>query len=414
MTDPKSSFKRAVASVVVPALALLACTGLALAQEAKVRFASPRNNSTALGETTIEVVVRRPAGVDLERLELIVDGEPLTALTSPPWRASWDAGDGSRGHRLMAIAYLSDGTTVRGAIHTSPLRINAVEEVDLVNLYVIVRNRDGRYVTDLVQDDFSVLENGERQEIRRFSTEGKPLSIGIVLDTSLSMRGKRLESAQKAALEFLDALGPQDRGMVVPFNDAVRIPEELTDDTKVLADDIRSVEASGGTALYDAVYRTSRSLGSVSGRKVLVVLSDGRDEAASGLEPGSLHTLDEALDQALRNDVIIFAIGLGRDLDQLDFYHRHTLEAILTRLASETGGRVVFLAKAGQLKRAFNEVALDLRHQYSIAYVSSDQRRDGKWRKIELSVPGTDREVVTRKGYYAPDDREGGNPLGPR
>lgn len=389
---------RKLLTIATLAVACLAAS----ARDAKIRFSSPRNMSTALGETEIEVVITRPPGVEVSRLELSVDGSPLTVLTAPPWKTVWDAGDGSRGHRLVAVARLSDGSELHGVVNTSPLRINQIEEVDLVNLYVIVRSRSGRYVTDLLRDDFRVLENGRLQQIQRFSAEGKPLSIAIVLDTSLSMKGSRLESAQKAALEFLDALRPEDQAMVVTFDDEVRIPEELTAEAGVLADDIRSADAAGGTALYDAVWRTSRRLGRFDGRKVMVLLSDGRDEAASGLEPGSLHTLEEALDQALRNDVMIFAIGLGRQLDTLDFYQRYSLESLLDRLASETGGRMIALSRAGQLKRAFNDVALDLRHQYTIAYISDDPSRDGKWRRIELTVPGEDHEVITRKGYYGP------------
>jgi len=399
-----------LAALVVWALA----APVSVAQDAKLRFLSPRNLATALGETEIAVVITRPAGVEVLRLELVVDGAPLTTLTAPPWKAVWDAGDGSRGHRVVAVALLSDGSELRGVVNTSPLRINQVEEVDLVNLYVIVRSQGGRYVTDLERDDFRVLENGRPQRIQRFSSEGKPLRIAIVLDTSLSMRGSRLESAQKAALEFLDALRPEDEALVVTFDDEVRIPEQLTSDADMLAHDIRAVQATGGTALYDAVWRTSRRLGRLDGRKVMVLLSDGRDEAASGLEPGSLHTLDEALDQALRSDVMIFAIGLGRQLDLLDFYQRYTLESLLTRLASETGGRMIPLSRAGQLKRAFGDVALDLRHQYSIAYVSDDTTRDGKWRKVELTVPGQDYEVVTRKGYYSPEEARAGQFVGSR
>lgn len=393
---------RKLLTIATLAVACLAAS----ARDAKIRFSSPRNMSTALGETEIEVVITRPPGVEVSRLELSVDGSPLTVLTAPPWKTVWDAGDGSRGHRLVAVARLSDGSELHGVVNTSPLRINQIEEVDLVNLYVIVRSRSGRYVTDLLRDDFRVLENGRLQQIQRFSAEGKPLSIAIVLDTSLSMKGSRLESAQKAALEFLDALRPEDQAMVVTFDDEVRIPEELTAEAGVLADDIRSADAAGGTALYDAVWRTSRRLGRFDGRKVMVLLSDGRDEAASGLEPGSLHTLEEALDQALRNDVMIFAIGLGRQLDTLDFYQRYSLESLLDRLASETGGRMIALSRAGQLKRAFNDVALDLRHQYTIAYISDDPSRDGKWRRIELTVPGEDHEVITRKGYYGPEEAD--------
>ena len=142
-------------------------------------------------------------------------------------------------------------------MRTSPLRINYVEEVGLVNLYPVVRSAGGNYVADLTQEDFTVLEDGKEQAILRFSTERRPLRIGIVLDTSLSMEGKKLQNASKAALEFLDILEPGDEGMVVTFSDRVQIMQEITSDRKLMAEAIESVEALGGTALYDAIWRTS-------------------------------------------------------------------------------------------------------------------------------------------------------------
>ena len=145
---------------------------------------------------------------------------------------------------------------------------------------------------------------------------------------------------------------------------------------------------------------------------MLILLSDGRDEAANGLEPGSLHTLSEALDKALRNEVMIFAIGFGRDLDQqFDFYERTTLAEILSRLAESTGGRVLFPKRTGALRSAFEEVAVHLRHQYSIAYSPDNESKDGAWREIRLRTRQPELEVVTRKGYYAASDRadEGAN-----
>jgi Ca-activated chloride channel family protein len=409
--DPRRSFLRLALG-----LALLSAMALpALSQDqGRIRFVAPRNMATALGSTEIDLTVVAPEGLTVVNVVLTVDGQPLTTLTERPWMTTWDAGDGSKGHRLKAVARLSDGSTLETAINTSPLRINYVEQVDLVNLYVLVRTRGGQYVTDLEKGDFAVEENGRTQRIQRFSTEGKPLRIGIVIDTSLSMQGKRLESAQRAALDFLGALQPDDTGMVVTFNDDVYVPETLTNDRAQLASVIRGAEARGGTALYDAIWRTSHRLRKFDGRRVLVLLSDGKDESYDGLEPGSLHTLEEALNQALRNEVMVFAIGLGRDLKSLDFYQRNTLESILTRLADETGGRVVFLKSPGQLKKAFQEVALDLRHQYSLAYSSDDPARDGKWRRIRLQVPSRDVEVITRKGYYAPKDDDGKNTLGSR
>ena len=356
--------------------------------------------------------VRRFALEDFGTKKSITDN--LRRISSDVIDGEWNAGDDGRAHRLEAVLRLSDGREARSSIRTSPLRVNQVEKVDLVNLYLVVRDASGNYVADLTRDDFKILENGTPQRIERFTTTHKPLRVGIVLDSSLSMGKKaRLEKAKKAALEFLDILQAGDEGAVVNFNDFVHITQGFSSSKQLLAEAIKDAFPSGGTALYDAVWKTSRLLEGFSGRRVMVLLSDGRDESANGFEPGSLHTLDESMEQALRSEVMIFPIGLGKDLG--DTYIRRweglsgrsnvdtstTLADVLHQLADNTGGRAVMSTNPSRLRKAFHDIAEDLRHQYSIAYDSTHAERDGKWRAVEVSVPGRQLQVVTRKGYYS-------------
>ena len=400
-------------------LAVLACAlgtlSAVLGADPEIRFLKPRNLATVVGETTIEVRVVVPSGATVDRVEFLIDGRHAAERTAPPWTVLWDAGEAERGHRLEAVLYLSDGRRAQASIRTSPLQVQEVVRVDLVNLYLVVRDGGGGYVTSLDLKDFAVREDGVEQTLERFSASHKPLRVGIVLDSSLSMiKGERLKKAKKAAMGFLDVLREDDQGIVVSFNDYVRLGEELSSDTEAMARAIQAAEASGGTALYDAVWKTSKLLAGFDGRRVLVLLSDGRDEAANGFEPGSLHTVEEALDEALRAEVMIFPIGLGDDLDN-QYIHRWSnlsgrsnvddstsLAELLERLADTTGGRAVMSSNAAKLRRAFAEIAADLRHQYSIAYTSSNAKQDGKWRSVEVETPGRRLEVVTRKGYYAP------------
>lgn len=378
-----------------------------------VAFVAPAAGGRTVGTVTIKVRVAAPPGALVERVELSVDGKPLSTIRSAPWQTVWDAGDGLDAHRLDAVARFSDGSEARAVLRTTPLVVNFWQDVPLVNLYAVVRDRRGEYVTDLVKDDFRIAENGRPQVIDRFSKERKPLRVGIVLDTSLSMkRGDRIDAARRSAVRFLDVMEPGDEGIVVTFNDAVTVAQELTHDKSAMVAAIESISAQGGTALYDAIFRTSEMLERFDGRRVLVLLSDGKDEAASGLEPGSLHTVDEALDRALRSEVMIFAIGLGRGLDQeYDFHNRETLAAILTRIAESTGGRVLFRSEGHQLKRAFELVTEDLRNQYSLAYIPEDRKRDGRWREIRLTTLRPELKISTRQGYFAPSDP---HPVAPR
>jgi VWFA-related protein len=384
----------------------------------KVSFVTPRHFATVLGPTKLEASVENlPAGVEVEQLIFTVDGVAEKALSGPPWVAQWDAGDQGRGYRLEVIARLSNGEELSQVIATSELRINQRESVDLVNIYPVVRDRSGGYISDLTKADFKVLERGRDQRIDRFTTERRPLRIGIVLDTSLSMSDdNKLNAAQQAALSFVESLEQDDQGMVVTFSDRVRVRQDFTSNHQQLRDAIAATEADGGTALYDAVWRTARMLRDFDARRVIVLLSDGRDEATSGFEPGSLHTLDEALDQALRSEVMVFSIGLGAKLERectRQWERRYdsnregcpageSLEDVLSKLSQSTGGRLLVTKSSRKLRSAFENVAEDLRNQYSIAYSSNDPNKDGEWREIEVSVPKRpDLRVVTRDGYFA-------------
>jgi VWFA-related protein len=383
-----------------------------------IGFLNPRNGEMALGETRIELELAVPAGAAVRRVELRVDERLIATLESPPWTVTWDAGDGVGARRLEALAVLADERTARARIATSALKIDQVERVDLVDLYLTVLDSDGNHVTDLEQNEFRVFENGVRQTIEHFSASRRPLRLAIVIDSSNSMtKGDRLERARAAAIEFLDVLLPEDECLVVSFSDEVRVLGEFSAEREALAAAIRSIEPEGGTALYDAIWRTADRLREFEGRRVLVLLSDGRDEASNGLEPGSLHTLDEAVAQAITSEVIVFTIGVGQGLDRQyairwgqlggasNVDTSRSLEGILRELAETTGGRAVFTASSGRIRRAFEEFAADLRHQYSIGFNSTDPARDGRWRELTVDVPGRDVTVRTRTGYYAPRAR---------
>lgn len=410
----------------MPALVLWAvgAWSVAAASDPAIRFLEPHNLATVLGEKTIRLAVGVPDGAVVDRVEIRVDGAPLAVLTEPPWETAWDAGREGRSHRLEAVVHLADGRQARSVIRTSPLHVDQIEKVDLVNLYLVVRDGSGRYVTDLTRGDFEIAEDGVPQTVERFATTHKPLRVGIVLDSSDSMRKQeRLDKSKVAALRFLEVLEPGDEAAVIDFNDYVRVSQDFSADQAALTRAIQSAIPTGGTALYDAVWRTSRLLADFDGRRVMVLLSDGQDMDVAGLDPGSLHTLDEALEQALRNEVMIFSIGLGDKLDSNYVYRwddrglpqpdpSTTLESLLRRFAESTGGRAVFSKGTSGLRKAFADIAEDLRHQYSIAYVSTNTARDGKWRSISVRTPGRTLEVVTRRGYYAPDSRKAGHAKG--
>ena len=409
-----------VAAALLAAIPCLAATVRPETEGGALRFVAPRDLSTVLGPATFALAVEPPEGTQVVRVEVSLDARLLVVLEAPPWTASWDAGEEGGNHRLAARAILSDGRELHASVRTSPLRIDQVVEVALVNVYAIAKDGKGDYVRDLRAEEMRLFENGRPQRIERFNAERKPLRVALVLDTSLSMRGDKMEEAKRAALEFLGVLQAGDEAMVIAFSDRVEILRDFTSDPEALETAIRTAVPKGGTALYDAIWTASERLAPLDSRRVIVLLSDGKDEAASGLEPGSLHNFDEAIERALRSEAMIFAIGLGSTLardakrlesdpaasaDQMDFYGRKPLASILNEFSRSTGGRAIFSASAGRVRRAFEEVAEDLRHQYVLAYAPDDRRHDGSWREIRVQSTRAGVSFTNRSGYYAPKDR---------
>ena len=273
--------------------------------------------------------------------------------------------------------------------------------IEVINLNVSVTDSQNRYVTDLVEKDFAVFEDGIRQELSLFTHENLPISLALLIDTSASM-DEKLAVAQSAAIRFVKTLRPQDLAQVVQFNDRITVLQDYTADQAALEGAIRRTQASGSTALYNALYVTLKDLGGRKSaaelrRRAIVLLSDGEDTA-------SLVNDEQVLDLARKAEINIYAISLRpnrpADRDRLAFSQA---VYVLTALARDTGGQVHFPASLSELDAVYDRIAEELRTQYSLGYVSSNQHRDGKWRRIVVRVPEReDLQIRHKLGYYAP------------
>jgi Ca-activated chloride channel family protein len=270
--------------------------------------------------------------------------------------------------------------------------------VDLVNVLCSVFDKNtNSFVTNLTRDDFAVFEDEQKQEIKNFARETDlPLTLAMLMDTSQSVAPK-LKFEQEAATQFFQTiLREKDRAMLVEFDSGVRLLQDFTSDPNKMAREIKKLRAAGGTALYDAVYNTcDEKLIRETGRKAIIILSDGEDES-------SRTSLHQALELALRAEATIFAIsvskggffGVGNGSREGD--------AVLKEMAQETGGRVFFPFKVEELDNAFRQINQELRSQYNIGYLSTNSARDGSYRKIEIKVQEKGLKLNYRKGYYAP------------
>jgi VWFA-related protein len=403
-----SGFVRPAAVVLLSICALLLAAAAARAggDVVVVRFKSPLAGQPVFGEVPIQVAIETPEDVRTLKVEIFVDGRLRATLFEPPFRTLWDTAEGADPHHLRAKVYTSDGGVTSAETRTVPRLGIQRARVLLVEVYVTVKSKAGRFSTDLPAETFLVREEGAEQTLSLFTTERKPVHVVLLLDVSASMkRERRLSTAKKAAEVFVEALEPEDRVALVTFSDSVEIIRPFTSKREEILRAILQMQPQRGTALYDAIYAAAGLLGEVEGRRALVLLSDGQDLAFDGLGAGSARTFEEAVAQALRQQVSAYTIGLGERLAaDFDYNRLHSAEEVLKRLAVDTGGNFFPVKRSGRLKRAFNRVLDELRFQYTLGYHPTNDRRDGSWRSIQVSVEHPDLVVTARKGYFAPTD----------
>jgi VWFA-related protein len=266
-------------------------------------------------------------------------------------------------------------------------------ETRLVVLHATVLNSRGERVMGLDQQAFTVYENGKRQPIAVFRRDDVPISVGLLIDNSGSMRPLR-SRVERAALAFARASNPQDELFVLNFADRVRVDVPMTSDLHVLEAGISRVDSIGGTALRDAVRTGELYLRDHAkwDRRVLLVITDGFDNASDT-------TIDQIRRQAELTDTTIEAIGLfGGDDPGKIRAGRHQLASITDR----TGGGSYYPAGLNEIEALAVDIARQIRNQYTIGYAPLDQRLDGSFRTIRLEVKGPDRySVRTKSGYRA-------------
>jgi Ca-activated chloride channel homolog len=266
-------------------------------------------------------------------------------------------------------------------------------DVNLVVLNPVVRDRKGQFASDLREADFQVYEDGVRQTIQLFRHEDIPVTVGLVVDHSGSMRPK-LGDVITAARVFVQSSRSDDQMFVVNFNEKVTlaVPDTVQSGNRseALARAIAGTPATGKTALYDAAIEAFRQL-RVGGpeKKVLIVISDGGDNVSS-------HKLAEVLKTAEESNVLVYTIGIFDDEDD------DKNPGVLTRLARATGGEAFFPRQHDEVEAICQSIARDIRNQYTIGYTSGNSARSGPWRSIRLTAAaaGHDKlEVRTRSGY---------------
>lgn len=268
-------------------------------------------------------------------------------------------------------------------------------DVDLVVFNLTVTDSRGRQVSGLTQSNFRISEEGRPQQIKLFRPEDVPATIGLIIDSSGSMRNK-LQQTVSSAIGFVGASNPQDEMFVISFNEKVYLglpsSTRFTSDPAQVGGALGRIRPEGLTALYDALAAGLEHLkGGANDRKALVLLSDGADNASS-------RKLDDIVPIARQSGATIYTIGI------YDVADPDKDPGALRKMAELTGGRSYFPKQVDDLGQVWLDIAGGIRSQYTIGYVSSNPNRDGAFRKVRVTASGRDGRalrVSTREGYTA-------------
>lgn len=314
-----------------------------------------------------------------------------------------DAATGTNVHQHSLFTVLAIAAAIAGAVVVGAAQRERRDptlfrgSVDLVNVGVTVAGKKQRLVTDLTVNDFAVYEDGKPQPIFAFASgaePGPPLHVGVLLDVSASQE-LDLGFTQNAVIKFLTSLPEAVDMTFIDFASQVRGGRYAQSDFPRLVKRVRDLKAGGETALYDAIGVYLDGASEQDGRKIMVLYTDGGDTQSS-------LSLDSLMKLLKASDVTVYAIGA---LEKQPFKAALIQRALLADIAEATGGTAFFPSNVKDLDRIYEQVLGEVRAQYTLGYLSTNEKADGSWRKVDVRITRPDAKglhIRARKGYYAP------------
>jgi Ca-activated chloride channel homolog len=293
---------------------------------------------------------------------------------------------------LVFVSFVTDVSFVRATAQAPPFR----SRVDIVNLCVTVTDKQGNLVADLTAADFEISEDGKEQAIRYFtaggvsSGEAPAMHLGLMLDVSESM-GEDMSFSKTASIKFLNTLTDAVDITVVDFDTEIRTARYSQNEFARLIERIRQKKASGFTALYDAIGTYLDGAAGQDGRKIMLIYTDGGDTRSS-------IRFHELMDLLKASDVTVYAIG---ELEHQSASTKNEQRMVLQQIADITGGQAFFPTSVKELDRIYEKVVAQIRAQYILGYLSTNNKTDGSWRKVEVKIGRKDLRVRSRRGYFA-------------
>jgi Ca-activated chloride channel homolog len=372
---------------------LFAVAAVAVAAQSvdgRLRIESPAAGSLVSGPVVIRASVAPDVVPRVQMLTFYVDGTAVcsnVAVGRP--ECAWNAGADVKAHLIRVVATLSGEERLVATVRTEKLGYAETVRVDVVQIAALVRDGDGKFVSGLPREAFRVFENGAPQRLTHFAAQDSSLDVVLAIDVSGSMADS-LADLKQAVSAFLQAVGSNDRVTVVAFNDAMFTLASQQTSPEARAAAVGRLQAWGGTALYDVLSKSIDMLTQGTGRRALVLFTDGEDRS-------SQTTLAAVKEKLESTDSTLFAVGLGRGatVDEL--------KRALQDLTEANGGSVLFAEKSRDLKGVFARVVEELSHQYLLGYESTNQKRDGTWRPVRVETTEKRYRVHARQGYRAPE-----------
>lgn len=351
-----------------------------------LKLVEPRRDKLYANSLRARAEIEVPESRSVDRVEFFLNENLVATLYQEPWVQPIVLPEGEEIAYVRAVAYLPDGNSTEDLVFINAPDYLEELEIQFVELYTTVLDRQGRPVEGLTKAGFDVFEDGVPQTIARFEqVENLPIHVGILIDSSASMVGT-LGEVRKAALSFFQqAITPRDRAAVITFNSFPHLAVELTNNRAALGSGLAGLTPEGQTALYDSVMFALYYFAGIKGQRSILVLSDGKDES-------SRFSFDETLEYARRAGITIYSIGLR--------LNDGGARSKLTRLADETGGRSFFIRDIEDLSTIYTQIQKELRSQYLIAYQSTNAEEDDEYRAVTLKLDRSDVEVKTISGYY--------------
>ena len=373
------------------AVALLTAT-VGAGQEPTLRITAPRADAIVSGSTRIEVAIEPAAdAANVRTMNFSVNGRLACTLERPPFTCSFEPGDVVRGHHVRVVATLKDGRRLVDNLRTKD--VGYAERIRAAAVLVpLIVTDGGQFVRGLKQQDFELFEDGVKQPIASLVTDDAPLDLVLAIDVSGSME-RALVDVKPAVKQLLSRLRPGDAATLVGFNDTMFVAAEREKDSRTREDAVDLLTSWGGTALYDATIRTLDLVSRETGRKGIVIFSDGDDR-------NSLTRRETAMARVQASDAMLYTIGFGggATIPQL--------RASLETYARSTGGKPFFPKHTGELDAVFNEIVSELANQYVLSYSPLNSKQDGKWRNIKVRVRKGNYDIRARQGYLAANPQQ--------